>query len=174
MNETTYETFLDTPAGRLRLTASGQALTRVSFVAADDSGGSKLGEGDVAHGILGHARRELLEYFEGARTSFTVPVRLDGTPFQREVWEALEDIPFGQTRCYGDIACALGRPSAARAVGAANGQNPIAIIVPCHRVVGADGSLTGYAGGLEPKRRLLAHERPSPSNQQTSLLDLVR
>lgn len=103
--------------------------------------------------------RQLAEYFNGARRSFDVPIEAAGTDFQREVWRTLAEIPFGETRAYSDIAAALGRPSAVRAVGAANGANALAIVVPCHRVVGADGTLSGYGGGVWRKRRLLDLER---------------
>ncbi|MGY1579475.1 methylated-DNA--[protein]-cysteine S-methyltransferase [Streptomyces sp. MN13] len=105
------------------------------------------------------AEEQLEAYFAGERTEFTLPLRLHGTPFQRTVWEHLRTIPYGETRTYGQLADALGNPKASRAVGLANGRNPVGIIVPCHRVVGADGSLTGYGGGLDRKRRLLDFER---------------
>jgi methylated-DNA-[protein]-cysteine S-methyltransferase len=101
---------------------------------------------------------QLDEYFAGTRTEFDLPLRLEGTPFQVEVWEQLRRIPYGETISYGELATRVDRPEAARAVGAANGQNPIAIVVPCHRVIGADGSLTGFGGGLDWKRHLLAVE----------------
>ena len=102
---------------------------------------------------------EVDEYFALERTEFTVPLAPEGTPFQHEVWKALRAIPFGETRSYLDVANAIGKPKAVRAVGAANGRNPLGIIVPCHRVIGADGSLTGYAGGMERKKFLLDLER---------------
>ena len=111
-----------------------------------------------AHPILLQAERQLHEYFIGRRRAFTVPLDLSGTPFQREVWHALLTIPFGETRTYSQIARQIGRPNAARAVGAANGRNPVSIIVPCHRAVGANGDLTGFAGGLDVKRYLLDFE----------------
>ncbi len=104
-------------------------------------------------------RAQLEEYFAGERTSFDIPLAPEGAPFEREVWRALEEIPYGETVSYGEIARRVGQPTAARAVGTANGRNPIAVIVPCHRVIGADGSLTGYGGGLERKRLLLELER---------------
>ena len=107
---------------------------------------------------FGSARRQLREYFAGERTTFDLSLRFTGTPFQNAVWSALSAIPFGETRTYGAIATGLGRPRAARAVGAANGQNPFCIVVPCHRLLGADGGLVDYAAGLEVKRRLLEHE----------------
>jgi methylated-DNA-[protein]-cysteine S-methyltransferase len=111
-------------------------------------------------------RRQLSEYFDGERDEFDVPLAMTGTPFQRRVWQALQRIPYGETTTYGELARRLGRPSASRAVGLANGRNPIAVIVPCHRVIGSDGSLTGYGGGVERKRLLLELEatgRGAPS-----------
>ena len=104
------------------------------------------------------AKRELLEYCRGERRSFTIPLLLTGTDWQKRVWQALMRIPFGETRTYGQIAAELGRPGAARAMGRANATNPISLVVPCHRVIGANGSLTGYGGGLHIKARLLQHE----------------
>ena len=110
-------------------------------------------------GALPAVVEQLDAYFAGERTVFDLPLRLDGTPFQRAVWAALREIPYGETTTYGELARRLGRPSASRAVGMANGRNPVGVIVPCHRVVGAAGDLTGYGGGLDRKRRLLDHER---------------
>ena len=111
--------------------------------------------------LLKEAQRQLREYFAGERSTFDLPLRLEGTAFQRAVWGALVKIPFGKTCSYADIARRVGRPKAVRAVGAANGANPIAVVIPCHRVIGADGSLTGYGGGLPRKKWLLAHESSS-------------
>ena len=108
--------------------------------------------------LLEEGRRQLLEYLAGERQTFDLPLAPAGTPFQRAVWQALQTIPYGQTRSYGDIARQIGRPKAFRAVGMANHENPIPIFIPCHRVVGSDGSLTGYAGGLELKKALLGLE----------------
>jgi methylated-DNA-[protein]-cysteine S-methyltransferase len=108
---------------------------------------------------VGEAEHQLRAYFSGALAHFDLPLAPRGTPWQKEVWRALLDIPFGETRSYGDIAKAVGKPGASRAVGRANNTNPLPVIVPCHRVVGADGSLTGYGGGLDLKARLLAHEQ---------------
>jgi methylated-DNA-[protein]-cysteine S-methyltransferase len=105
------------------------------------------------------ARRQLTEYFAGDRTAFDLPLNTGGTPFQQRVWAALLEIPYGETTSYGELAQRIGSPGAARAVGLANGRNPVSIVVPCHRVVGSTGSLTGYGGGIETKRRLLAAER---------------
>ncbi|MFF2639273.1 methylated-DNA--[protein]-cysteine S-methyltransferase [Streptomyces niveus] len=114
---------------------------------------------------------QLDEYFAGERTEFDVPLRLHGTPFQRGVWEQLLMIPYGETRSYGQLADALGKSGASRAVGLANGKNPVSIIVPCHRVIGSTGSLTGYGGGLDRKQRLLAFEGaagPAPAGTKTA------
>jgi methylated-DNA-[protein]-cysteine S-methyltransferase len=108
---------------------------------------------------FGDAVAQLEEYFAGARTTFEFPMALEGTDFQRAVWSALQEIPYGETWSYGQLAARLGKPGAARAVGLANGRNPIPIVVPCHRVIGADGSLTGYGGGLDRKLVLLELER---------------
>lgn len=110
------------------------------------------------HPVLVRTEKELNEYFTGMRSGFTVPLDMRGTPFQRQVWEALLGIPFGETRTYGQLAIQLGNPKATRAVGAANGRNPIAILVPCHRVIGHSGKLTGFAGGLDAKAYLLKLE----------------
>ena len=109
--------------------------------------------------MLARAAAQLREYFAGERTMFDLPLAPDGTGFQRIVWEALERIPYGVTRTYGELAAAIGRPAASRAVGSANSRNPISIIVPCHRVIGANGTLTGYAGGMRAKQWLLDHEQ---------------
>ncbi|MFE3262683.1 MULTISPECIES: methylated-DNA--[protein]-cysteine S-methyltransferase [unclassified Streptomyces] len=111
--------------------------------------------------LLPEVKRQLTAYFAGDLKEFDLPMRLAGTAFQRSVWEQLVRIPYGEIRSYGELADALGNPKASRAVGLANGRNPVGIIVPCHRVVGADGSLTGYGGGLDRKRRLLDFERGS-------------
>jgi methylated-DNA-[protein]-cysteine S-methyltransferase len=154
---TTFSTF-DSPVGELLLVGDDDGLRGLYLP--DHKRGPSVGPGwkrdDAA---LAATRAQLAEYFAGERTGFDVPVAPSGTPFQLEVWEQLKRIPYGETRCYGDIAKELGRPGAARAVGAANGRNPISIVVPCHRVVGSTGTLTGYAGGVAAKERLLALER---------------
>jgi methylated-DNA-[protein]-cysteine S-methyltransferase len=109
--------------------------------------------------VLSEAERQLAEYFAGRRTEFDLPLDPAGTPFQQKVWSALRSIPFGETRTYAEVATQIGHPGAARAVGAASGRNPLSIVAPCHRVVGTSGELTGFAGGLEVKARLLAFER---------------
>lgn len=128
--------------------------TRDEYLARID----KLGETRRDAGACARVRSEVEEYFAGDRTTFEVPLAARGTPFQHEVWRALVEIPYGATTTYGELAQRLARPNASRAVGRANGTNPIALIVPCHRVIGADGTLTGYAGGLPIKRALLDFE----------------
>jgi methylated-DNA-[protein]-cysteine S-methyltransferase len=154
---TLFEKRVASPVGILRLLASDEALVGVYF---EEHRGTPAVEARPVRSrpILDRAERELAEYFAGTRTRFTVPVEARGTAFQRAVWGALREIPFGERRSYAELARAVGRPRAVRAVGAANGKNPLSIVVPCHRVVGSDGSLTGYAGGLAAKERLLALE----------------
>ncbi|RZU23696.1 methylated-DNA--[protein]-cysteine S-methyltransferase [Streptomyces sp. BK239] len=153
-------TVIDSPYGPLTLVADdgvlcGLYMTDQRHRPAQDSFGAR---GDR---LFAEAEDQLRAYFAGELKEFTLPLRLDGTPFQRGVWAELRKIPYGETRTYGDLAHALGAPTASRAVGLANGRNPVGIIVPCHRVVGADGSLTGYGGGLDRKRRLLSFESGS-------------
>ena len=143
---------LTTPIGELLLTADDDgALTAVHLPNRhpDTTGWERDDE------LLAEARRQFTEYFVGERTTFDLPLRPHGAPFQLRVWDALLRIPYGETVSYGELARELGHPTAARAVGAANGRNPLAIVVPCHRVIGSNGTLTGYAGGLECKRALL-------------------
>ncbi|MDE6261258.1 MAG: methylated-DNA--[protein]-cysteine S-methyltransferase [Oscillospiraceae bacterium] len=147
-----YRTY---PIGTLGLMDDGQGLSRVFLYREDVR--PDTGEGETPLTLW--AAAELEEYFAGKRKSFTVPLSPWGTEFQLAVWQALRDIPYGQTRTYGEIAAAIGRPRAARAVGMANHDNPLMIFTPCHRVVGKDGSLTGFACGLEVKRRLLELEQ---------------
>jgi len=143
---------LPTPVGDLLLTAGDDgALTAVHLPNRHPDTGDWTR--DDAH--LAPARAELTEYFAGERTAFDLTLRPAGGAFQRRVWDALREIPYGETTSYGELARRLGAPGSARAVGAANGANPLAIVVPCHRVIGASGALTGYAGGLECKRALL-------------------
>ena len=147
---------MESPVGELKLVASDKGLVAVLW---ENDGPSRvrLGEQieDERHPILVETERQLKEYFAGKRKAFSVPLDMNGTRFQKDVWEALLGIPFGETRSYGQLARQLGNPRATRAVGAANGRNPVSIIVPCHRVIGSSGKLTGFAGGLETKERLL-------------------
>ncbi|WP_329144691.1 methylated-DNA--[protein]-cysteine S-methyltransferase [Streptomyces sp. NBC_01456] len=157
----THTVLDDTPVGPLTLVAAGTALTGLYMTEQrhrppQESFGAPADPGAPPFAV---AIAQLRAYFRGELTTFDLPLALRGTPFQRRVWAALCGIPYGETRSYGQLAEALGVPTAARAVGLANGRNPVGIIVPCHRVVGADGSLTGYGGGLDRKRRLLAFER---------------
>ncbi|HEX2849109.1 MAG TPA: methylated-DNA--[protein]-cysteine S-methyltransferase [Acidimicrobiales bacterium] len=162
MADTLRYRLVDSPLGTLLLVSDGRAL--VGLYVADhekarpvEPAWLKAGEGDDA--VLDVAARELREYFAGDREAFDVPVRFEGTEFQASVWRALRDIPFGETISYGELARRIGRPRAVRAVGLANGRNPVSVIVPCHRVIGADGSLTGYGWGTDRKLWLLEHER---------------
>ncbi|WP_239017940.1 methylated-DNA--[protein]-cysteine S-methyltransferase [Sphingomonas aracearum] len=149
---------LPSPVGLLTLVASEAGLVAVLWEQ-DSPARVPLGPVEAAdHPILAAAAGQLSAYFAGTRQAFDLPLDPRGTAFQREVWTALLAIPFGETRSYAGIARAIGRPAAVRAVGAANGRNPLSIIAPCHRVVGAGGALTGFAGGLAAKRWLLAHE----------------
>ncbi len=145
---------LDTPVGPVTVTATERAVTAVRFGAV----GPAVGQAGDLPPVLRQAVEELREYFEGERREFTLPLAPAGTPFQQQVWAALREIPYGATCSYGRIAGRIGRPKACRAVGMANNRNPIAIVVPCHRVVGASGALVGYAAGLEVKEKLLALE----------------
>ena len=152
---------LDSPIGVLTLVASPAGLTHVLFEGEEpvDVGlPADLPEADDDP-TLEQAAAELGEYFAGERRHFDVPLDLRGTDFQLDAWRALADVPYGETRSYGEQAEAIGRPGAFRAVGAANGRNPVPVVLPCHRIIGADGSLTGFGGGLDTKRRLLAHEQ---------------
>jgi len=148
------------PVGELTLVADGHGLAAILWEN-DKPGRVRLGAmtEKADHPILVETERQLGEYFAGERRSFDVPLSFAGTDFQKRVWAALLAIPFGETRSYGEIADQLGSPGASRAVGAANGRNPISIIAPCHRVVGSNGKLTGFAGGLEAKAFLLELER---------------
>jgi methylated-DNA-[protein]-cysteine S-methyltransferase len=147
---------MDSPIGKLKLVASEKGLVGILWEE-DRPGRVRLDEltEDVNHPMLVKTEEQLGEYFQGKRKNFSVPLDMRGTPFQKQVWEALLAIPFGETRSYGQLAKQLGNPNATRAVGAANGRNPVAIIAPCHRVIGSSGKLTGFAGGLEAKAHLL-------------------
>ncbi len=151
---------IDSPVGMLTLVAEEDAL--VAILWEDDAPGRvplPLLADAPDHPVLAEAERQLREYFAGARQEFDLPLRFRGTEFQRAVWNVLLTIPFGETWSYGEIARSLGRPGASRAVGAANGRNPISIVAPCHRVIGSNGALTGFAGGLAAKQALLALEQ---------------
>lgn len=158
---------IESPVGPLTLVATGGALSGLymdmqrhrppeeTFGVPGDPGGEPFAA----------VAEQLAAYFAGELTEFDVPLHLHGTPFQQRVWAALQEIPYGETTTYGELAVEIGRPSASRAVGLANGRNPVGVIVPCHRVVGSTGSLTGYGGGLDRKRYLLDFERKTRSTE---------
>ncbi|MFJ2768899.1 methylated-DNA--[protein]-cysteine S-methyltransferase [Streptomyces sp. NPDC087300] len=150
-------TVIDSPYGPLTLVATDGVLSGL-YMTEQRHRPPQETFGDRDPAPFGEAISQLAGYFAGELTEFDLPLRLAGTPFQQSVWQELRRIPYGETRSYGQLAEALGKPNASRAVGLANGKNPIGVIVPCHRVVGADGSLTGYGGGLDRKRQLLAFE----------------
>lgn len=152
---------LDSPVGPLLLVADDHALRGVYFEPhrhgpRSTDGWARAGADDP---VLGPARRQLAAYFAGDADTFDLPLGARGTPFQERVWAALRAIPYGETISYAELARRVGSPKASRAVGAANGHNPLSIVVPCHRVIGANGTLTGYGGGMERKQWLLEHER---------------
>ncbi len=151
MMKTAHQLCMDSPLGPLTLTEQDGTLVALSFSSSERE----------ETPLLLDAEKQLSEYFEGKRKCFELPLRPAGTDFQMAVWQALTAIPYGQTRSYGDIARALGKPGAARAIGQANHRNPLPILIPCHRVIGADGSMTGYGGksGIPIKRRLLELEQ---------------
>jgi methylated-DNA-[protein]-cysteine S-methyltransferase len=148
---------VSSPVGNLQLYSDGRHLVKIAFPG-DDAEAAREGNDPV----LEACAAQLAEYFRGARRRFELPLAPGGTAFQRRVWQALAAIPFGETRSYGDIARAIGSPRAVRAVGAANGRNPLPIVIPCHRVIGSNGALTGFAGGLAAKTCLLELEGALP------------
>lgn len=161
---------MPSPVGLLQLVASTRGLAAVLW---ENEDGSRVRLGpfvaDADHPLLAEAERQLARYFDGRLRQFSLPLDFHGTEFQQSVWQALLDIPWGETRSYAQIAHQLGRPAASRAVGAANGRNPISIIAPCHRVLGSDGKLTGFAGGLAAKAHLLALEKCDAAGTNLSL-----
>ena len=170
--ETVYTLSLETPVGPLSLASSREGLLYVGLPHASGAGmqgflhrrapDAKREEGYAPNRV---AAKQILEFLEGKRDAFELPLDLRGTPFQRDVWDALLAIPYGETCSYADLAKRVGRPGAVRAVGSANGANPLALVVPCHRVIASDGKLGGYAGGLELKAKLLAMEQASKPGQ---------
>lgn len=157
MTEAPWTRDLRSPVGTVRIAADDAALLRV--VLPDERGPRPSEHTSAGHPVLDRAAEQLEEWFGGDRRSFDLPLRAEGTPFQQQVWTALGTIPYGVVWSYGELARQIGRPRAVRAVGAANGRNPLPIVVPCHRVVGASGELIGYGGGLRAKAWLLDHER---------------
>ncbi|MBR2042119.1 MAG: methylated-DNA--[Oscillospiraceae bacterium] len=142
----------DSPIGKIAVFAENGFLVRVKLKSEEES------DGEISEKILFEAKKQLSEYFSGKRTEFDLKYRFNGTDFQNSVWRELEKIPFGKTKTYGEIAAAIGKPKASKAVGSACNKNPLAIIVPCHRVIGKGGKPTGFAFGTETKERLLGHE----------------
>ena len=147
-----YSYNYDSPLGPITLQSDGTSLTGLDF-------GLKVEYASALLEIFTRTKLELDEYFSGERKTFTIPLKTRGTPFQKQVWDALLQIPYGETRCYEDIAIMIGNPKASRAIGMANNRNNIGIIIPCHRVIGKNGSLVGYAGGLDKKIALLDLEK---------------
>lgn len=153
----TFYTYMQSPIGELLLAGDGRNLTLLGF---PDGKGRRRHEGQWQHSAekFREASYQLDAYFAGQLQQFELPLATNGTPFQQSVWDALQEIPYGETCSYGELARRIGKPTASRAVGAANGLNPIPIIIPCHRVIGSSGKLTGFAGGTETKRYLLQLE----------------
>jgi methylated-DNA-[protein]-cysteine S-methyltransferase len=158
MSDALLHTTIESPVGELLLVGDGERLLGLHMQAGRRPGHVPP-DSRAASEPFAAAREQLGEYFAGERTEFDLPLAPVGTAFQQEVWSALREIPYAQTASYGELAEGIGRPGASRAVGMANGRNPISIVVPCHRVIGASGDLTGYAGGVERKRFLLELER---------------
>ena len=150
---------LPSPVGPLEIVSDGTAITQISFATKKTKSTGR----ETKH--LGLLAKELAEYFAGKRTTFSVPLNAEGTPFQQSVWRAMSKIPYGQTLSYGEIAKKIGKPNALRAVGTACGKNPIVIVLPCHRVTAASGGIGGYSGGLPKKKILLALERNATSKK---------
>ena len=162
--------YLATPIGQLRIVANDQGVCEIRFVETAESPNLEVKKRTIVnhsavpqlkttHPILTRCKQQLAEYFLGQRETFDLPLAPTGSEFQQNVWQQLCHVGFGETRSYADIAEQVGRPKAVRAVGSANGRNPISIIIPCHRIIGSNGKLTGYAGGLHRKAWLLNHER---------------
>lgn len=168
----TYYSLMDSPIGFLELEARDGAITCIRFAGkksepkdgTDGAGGTD--EPNSEQQVITDTIQQLREYFAGNRKEFSIPLRPEGTEFQRRVWKALMQIPYGETRSYGEVACMVGNPRACRAVGMANHNNPVPILIPCHRVVGKNGNLTGYAGGLDKKTALLELERSTNKSIQ--------
>ena len=166
-----YYDLYESPHGRILLVASDEGLSGVYFDGQKHHPQLQTGwRRDARHALLRQATRELAEYFGGERKRFEIALAPEGTSFQCAVWKAISTVDFGTTITYGELACRAGCPGSARAAGAATGRNPIGIIVPCHRIVGSNGSLTGYAGGLEKKRALLALEGAHAESPTADLL----
>jgi methylated-DNA-[protein]-cysteine S-methyltransferase len=170
MTSTTYYSYIDCPLGQMFVQSNGQFVTGLFMPHHKGWRGPKT-TWQLSDAPFAAVREQLDEYFAGERQQFDVPLWLAGTPFQRRVWQELMRIPFGTTISYAQLALRIGKPTAARAVGHANGRNPISILVPCHRVIGIDGELTGYAGGVDKKRWLLDWERRATAAEPGHLFD---
>jgi methylated-DNA-[protein]-cysteine S-methyltransferase len=170
MTGTTCYTYFDSPLGRMFVRGDGEFVTGL-FMPSHKGGPTLDAAWKRCDEAFAAIRQQLAEYFAGERQQFDVPLKLAGTPFQRRVWQELVRIPFGRTISYAELARRVGKPTASRAVGHANGRNPISILVPCHRVIGANGKLTGYAGGLDKKEWLLAWERRVTGPERGNLFD---
>ena len=157
MDSRIFYTTLDSPVGKLFLTSNGEAITEL-FMEKHKGGPKPIGDWRRDDTLFREAADQLRAYFAGELTEFDLPLATGGAPFQQRVWAELRRIPYGSTMSYGELARRIGNPKASRAVGAANGSNPISIIIPCHRVIGSDGRLTGYGGGIDRKAWLLDHE----------------
>ena len=166
MIASTWHSHFATPLGVMRATTDGRSILALAFDAPVVD--AMVAVPDEPRTLLASLRRQLDEYFAGQRTAFELPLAPAGTPFQRDVWRVLCTVPYGRTASYAQIALQVGSPAAVRAVGAANGRNPIAIVIPCHRIIGSNGTLTGYAGGLDRKRKLLSLEAPVPFSRQAA------
>ncbi|HVO99238.1 MAG TPA: methylated-DNA--[protein]-cysteine S-methyltransferase [Bryobacteraceae bacterium] len=151
--------YLETPIGTLLVAGDDESVRRIDFPKHGKARSPERGWTESLRGPVGEAVKQLREYFDGHRADFDLPLAPEGTAFQRTVWRSLQDIPYGETISYGELAKRVGNPKASRAVGAANGKNPIPIVIPCHRVIGANGKLTGFGGGLPIKEALLALEK---------------
>lgn len=154
-----YTLYYESPIGRIKISGSREGIKSLDFEDADCSKDCKPDKLQNIPECLKEAEKQLDEYFRGERKKFLLKLQIEGTEFQKKVWNELQNIPYGATKSYKDIACAINNPKAVRAVGGANNKNRIAIIIPCHRVIGSNGSLTGYAGGLWRKEWLLNHEK---------------
>ncbi|MDR3250742.1 MAG: methylated-DNA--[protein]-cysteine S-methyltransferase [Tannerella sp.] len=152
-----YYIIYNSPIGAMRIIENGEAITAIKYLACNPDNPPEATEKETE--LIKEAVAQLKDYFSGSRKTFDLPVQQHGTAFQKRVWDALSNIPYGETRTYKQTAEAIGCPKGARAVGLANNRNPISILVPCHRVIGADGKLTGYAGGLDAKQKLLNLEK---------------
>ncbi len=168
----THYTFIETPVGLLLIAGANEIVMLNNFPTGSNAM-QPWPEWLRDDGMFSNAKQQITEYFEGTRTEFTMAVEMDGTNFQKQCWTALRQVPYGATISYGELAQRIGRPGASRAVGAANHANPLPLVVPCHRVIGSDKSLTGFGGGLDTKLQLLAMENPTAygTNTQGNLFD---